>query len=52
MRGEASYTHQLRACADAIRRGAPVPTGPDDAVANMRVVDAVYRAVGLRPRGT
>jgi predicted dehydrogenase len=52
VRGEASYTHQLRAFADAVRRGAEVPTGADDAVANMRVIDAVYRAAGLRPRGT
>jgi predicted dehydrogenase len=50
--GEATYTHQLRAFVDHVRNGAPVPTGPDDAVANMRVIDAVYRAAGLRPRGT
>ena len=49
--GEATYTHQLRAFVDAVRRGAPVPTGPDDAIANMRVVDAIYRAAGLHPRG-
>jgi predicted dehydrogenase len=52
VRGEATYTHQLRAFVDAVRRGAAVPTGPDDAVANMRVIDAAYRAAGLRPRGT
>jgi predicted dehydrogenase len=52
VRGDASYTCQLRAFADAVVRGAPVPTGCDDAVANMRVIDAVYRAAGLRPRGT
>ena len=50
--GEATYTHQLRAFVAAVRTGAPVPTGPDDAVANMRVIDACYRAAGLRPRGT
>jgi predicted dehydrogenase len=50
--GDATYTHQLRAFVDHVRSGAPVPTGPDDAVANMRVIDAVYRAAGLRPRGT
>jgi len=52
VRGESTYTHQLRAFAAAVRTGAPVPTGPDDAVANMRVIDAAYRAAGLRPRGT
>jgi predicted dehydrogenase len=50
--GEASYTHQLRAFVDHVRNGTPVPTGADDAVANMRVIDAIYRAAGLRPRGT
>jgi len=52
VRGESSYTHQLRAFAAAVRSGAPVPTGPDDAVANVRVIDAAYRAAGLRPRAT
>jgi predicted dehydrogenase len=50
--GEATYTHQLRTFVAHVREGAPVPTGPDDAVANMRVIDAVYRAAGLAPRGT
>jgi len=50
--GESTYTCQLRAFALHVRRDAPVPTGPEDAVANMRVIDAVYRAAGLRPRGT
>lgn len=50
--GESTYTHQLRAFVAAVREGAAVPTGPDDAVANMRVIDAAYRAAGLRPRGT
>ncbi|MCE7878781.1 MAG: gfo/Idh/MocA family oxidoreductase, partial [Betaproteobacteria bacterium PRO3] len=35
-----------------VGHGAPVPTGPADAVANMRVIDAAYRAAGLRPRAT
>jgi predicted dehydrogenase len=52
VRGESSYTYQLRAFAAAVRDGAPLPTGPDDAVANMRVIDATYRAAGLRPRAT
>lgn len=51
-RGESTYTHQLRAFAAAVGHGAPVPTGPADAVANMRVIDAAYRAAGLRPRAT
>jgi predicted dehydrogenase len=50
--GEATYTHQLRAFAEAVRTRAPIPTGPRDAVANMRVIDAIYRAAGLPVRGT
>ncbi len=50
--GEATYVHQLRAFADHVRKGVPVPTDLDDSVANMRVIDAIYRAAGLPPRGT
>ena len=49
--GDATYTHQLRAFVDAVRHGTPLPTGPSDAIANMRVIDAIYRAAGLAPRG-
>ena len=49
--GDATYTHQLRDFAAAVR-GGPLKWGPDDAVANMRVIDAVYEAAGLRRRGT
>ncbi len=48
--GDATYTYQLRAFAQAIIQGTAVPTGPDEAVANMRVIDAVYRQAGLHPR--
>jgi predicted dehydrogenase len=50
--GEATYTYQLRAFAAAVLRGEPVLTTPEDAVANMRQIDAVYRAAGLPLRGT
>ena len=48
--GEATYTYQLRAFAAAVVDGAPVLTRPDDAVANMTVIDSIYRAAGLEPR--
>lgn len=48
--GEATYTHQLRAFARAVGGGTPPLTPPEDAVANMRVIDAIYRAAGLEPR--
>ncbi len=50
VRADSTYTHQLRAFVAAVRDGAPFPTNPDDAVANMQVIDAVYRAAGLAPR--
>ncbi|MBU6282344.1 Gfo/Idh/MocA family oxidoreductase [bacterium] len=49
--GDATYVHQLRAFVDHVRRGTPTPTGPADALANMRVIDAVYEASGLGRRG-
>jgi predicted dehydrogenase len=48
--GDATYTYQLRAFVDAVRDGAPVLTPLSDSVANMRVVDEVYRQAGLEPR--
>jgi predicted dehydrogenase len=46
-----SYTYQLEAFAAHLRDGAPVPTGADDAVANMQLIDDCYRAAGLSRRG-
>jgi predicted dehydrogenase len=45
-----TYDFQLDAFVRAVERGEPVVTGPDDAIANMVVIDAVYRAAGLEPR--
>jgi hypothetical protein len=33
-----------------VREGAPLPIDIDDAVANMRLIDACYEAAGLQPR--
>jgi len=43
----ASYAYQLDAFAGAVLRGEPVKTTPEDAVQNMTVIDAIYRAAGL-----
>lgn len=43
----ASYAYQLDAFAAAVLRGEPVKTTPEDAVKNMTVIDAIYRAAGL-----
>ncbi|MDT5277875.1 MAG: hypothetical protein QOG95_4807, partial [Mycobacterium sp.] len=42
-----SYAYQLDAFANAVLRGAPVKTNPRDAIENMTVIDAIYRAAGL-----
>lgn len=46
----ASYDYQLDAFAAAILRGEPVRTTAQDAVQNMAVIDAIYRAAGLPVR--
>jgi predicted dehydrogenase len=50
VRGRPTYEYQLEAFVSAVTRGEPVLTGPTDSVANMRVIDAIYRAAGLEPR--
>ena len=50
VKGEHTYWYQLNAFVAAVRDGAPYPTTPGDAVANMQVIDAAYRAAGLEPR--
>lgn len=52
VQGEASYVCGLRAFAKAIRGEGKLLTGPEDAVGNMRLIDAIYRKAGLKPRGT
>jgi predicted dehydrogenase len=49
--GRPTYEHQLRAFAAAVTTGGPVMTSAQDAIANMRVIDAVYQAAGLPLRG-
>ncbi|QIS14493.1 Gfo/Idh/MocA family protein [Nocardia arthritidis] len=42
-----TYAFQLDAFADAVLRGRPVRTTPEDAILNMTVIDAIYQAAGL-----
>jgi predicted dehydrogenase len=51
-RGRPTYEYQLDAFCAAILHDGPVLTPPSYSLANMRVIDSVYRAAGLRPRGT
>ena len=50
VKGVNSYTLQLRAFAQAILSNVPLSTTPDDAVKNMRVIDAIYQNAGLALR--
>ena len=45
-----SYTYKLEAFSRAVRERAALPIGVDDAVGNMRLIDACYVAAGLQPR--
>lgn len=49
-RSKTTYDYQLEAFAAAVLRGEPVKTTPADAVENMTVIDAIYRAAGLPVR--
>jgi predicted dehydrogenase len=49
--GEPTYTYQLRAFVAAVQDGGPVLTPPADSVQTMTVIDDIYRAAGLTPRG-
>jgi predicted dehydrogenase len=46
----ATYDYQLEAFREAVLGEAPVLTGAPEAVAQMRVIDALYSAAGLEPR--
>ena len=50
--GSATYRHQLVEFVDAVRTGKKLPTMGQDAIDNMKLIDAVYRAAGLPVRGT
>lgn len=50
--GDTTYAHQLRAFACAVETGVAPSTGGRDAIANMRVIDDIYGAAGLSPRGS
>jgi predicted dehydrogenase len=51
VRGESTYTMQLRAFVHALRSGEPPLTDGRDGIANMAVIDAIYEAAGLPLRG-
>jgi predicted dehydrogenase len=50
--GDSTYFHQLSAFVASVNEGAPVLTSAADAIANMRVIDDIYRKASLPLRGT
>jgi predicted dehydrogenase len=48
--GGPTYEYQLDAFVSAVRTGAGNLTPPSDSIANMAVIDAIYRTAGLLPR--
>ena len=51
VQGDASYTGQLRAFVEHVRGGDVMSNDAWDGAANMRVIDAIYRAADLPLRG-
>jgi predicted dehydrogenase len=50
--GETTFAHQLRAFATAVSGDGRIATDAAEGAINMRLIDDVYRAAGLPPRGT
>jgi predicted dehydrogenase len=50
--GDSTFTHQLRAFVGAVRGESKFPTDGAEGIINMRLIDDVYRAAGLPPRGS
>ena len=46
-----TFNYQLRAFMEAVAAVRPMPTDAEDGVISMRVIDNVYRAAGMKPRG-
>ena len=50
--GPTTWSCQAQEVARVLRGEIPVRTPASDGLANMRVIDAVYRAAGMRVRGS
>jgi len=46
--GDTTFAHQLRHVIDVLCGKVKPLTGGSDAIAQMRVLDAIYRAAGMR----
>ncbi|MDP9987555.1 putative dehydrogenase [Arthrobacter oryzae] len=47
VRGLETYDHQLEAVVTALQTGSELPTEGSDCLANMKIIDAIYRAAGV-----
>jgi predicted dehydrogenase len=45
-----TYEWQLRAIVESTRTGKPLPTGGDDSIETMALIDSIYAAAGFGPR--
>jgi len=50
--GLSTYRHQLVEFVSAVQTGKQLPTMGEDSIANMKLIDSVYRAAGMPVRGT
>lgn len=50
--GGTTYDYQLAAFIDAVDNGTPLPTGGQDAINNMKALDAIYEISGIRPKAS
>lgn len=48
--GASTYHNQLRAFYEHVVSDAPFATAQEDSIGNMRTIDAVYQAAGMKPR--
>lgn len=48
--GRTTYHHQMERFVEAVAQGGTVPTGGEDAIATMELIDAAYEAAGLGRR--
>lgn len=49
--GDTTFHYQLKHVIEVIKGRVQPLTGGDDALGNMRAIDSIYRAAGLKPRG-
>jgi len=49
--GESTYFYQLQHFVECVKNGVHPSTDSEDAIKNMRVIDAIYEKAGMKVRG-